>query len=206
MKPVIIIGYSGHAYVVLDIFENIGLEILGYMDHEKKDSNPYGLSFLGREDDPDAMRFFSNSHFFVSIGSNTLRASVFLKLSMRGFEGVNALHPSAIIGRHVSMGIGNMLAANVTVNSMSVIGSGVIINSGAVVDHECHLADYVHVAPGAVLAGNVSVGESSFIGAQAVIKEGVSIGKNAIVGAGAVVIRDIPDGSKIAGNPARIIS
>lgn len=206
MEPVIIIGYSGHAYVVLDIFEKMGLVILGYMDQHKKDNNPYGLSFLGSEDDPDASRFLKESFFFVSIGGNAVRASAFLKLSMRGFAPVNAIHPNAIIGRHVVLGTGNMLAANVTVNAMSVIGNGVIINSAAVVEHECHIADYVHVAPGAVLAGNVSVGEYSFIGAQAVVKEGVRIGKNVILGAGAVVIKDVPDGSKIAGNPARIIS
>lgn len=206
MKPVIIIGYSGHAYVVLDIFESMGLKVLGYIDKHKKDNNPYGLPFLGREDDSDALRFLEENFFFVSIGSNAVRASVFLKLSMRGFVPVNAIHPNASVGRHVVLGIGNMLAANVTVNAMSVIGSGVIINSAAVVEHECHLADYVHVAPGAVLAGNVSIGEYSFIGAQAVVKEGVRIGKNVTVGAGAVVIRDVPDGSKIAGNPAKLIS
>ncbi len=206
MKPVIIIGYSGHAYVVLDIFQNMELKILGYMDQHKKDINPYGLSFLGREDDPDALLFLKDNLFFVSIGSNAVRASIFQKLSMRGFDTVNAIHDTAIVGRHVVLGIGNMLAANVTVNSMSVIGNGVIINSASVVEHDCNLADYVHVAPGAVLAGNVSVGEYSFIGAQAVVKEGVRIGKNVMVGAGAVVIRDVPDGSRIAGNPAKIIS
>ena len=60
------------------------------------------------------------------------------------------------------------------------IKKGVIINTGAIVEHECIINDYAHIAPGAVLAGSVFVGANSFIGANAVVKQGVKIGKNVI--------------------------
>lgn len=43
------------------------------------------------------------------------------------------------------------------------------------------------------------------IGAGAVIMCGVTVGKWAMVAAGSVVLEDVPDGSMVAGNPAKII-
>jgi UDP-2-acetamido-3-amino-2,3-dideoxy-glucuronate N-acetyltransferase len=43
------------------------------------------------------------------------------------------------------------------------------------------------------------------IGSGATILCGVTIGERAIVGAGSVVTKDVPDGTIVAGNPARII-
>jgi UDP-2-acetamido-3-amino-2,3-dideoxy-glucuronate N-acetyltransferase len=43
------------------------------------------------------------------------------------------------------------------------------------------------------------------IGTAAVIMPGVIIGENAVVGAGAVVTRSVPDGTVVAGVPARVV-
>src|SRR5262249_43959498 len=43
------------------------------------------------------------------------------------------------------------------------------------------------------------------IGANATLLPGVVVGRNALVGAGAVVVRDVPDGTVVVGNPARVI-
>ena len=79
----------------------------------------------------------------------------------------------------------------------------VIINTGAIVEHQCQIGDFAHVAPGAVLAGNVKVGKRSFIGAMP-IKEGVEIGSKVIIGAGAVVLENVESESKVVGNPGRL--
>lgn len=49
----------------------------------------------------------------------------------------------------------------------------------------------------------VLIKKQAFIGAGAIIIPGVTIGENAAVGAGAVVTNDVPDGTIVAGNPAR---
>lgn len=51
----------------------------------------------------------------------------------------------------------------------------------------------------------VRIGDNCFIGWQAIVLPGVTIGNNCVIGAGAVVTRDIPSGSIVAGNPARVI-
>jgi acetyltransferase-like isoleucine patch superfamily enzyme len=51
----------------------------------------------------------------------------------------------------------------------------------------------------------VSIGSDVFIGAGAIILPGVSIGDHCVVGAGSVVTKSVPDGSVVAGNPARVL-
>jgi acetyltransferase-like isoleucine patch superfamily enzyme len=43
------------------------------------------------------------------------------------------------------------------------------------------------------------------IGANVTLLPGVVIGEGALVGAGAVVVRDVPAGTVVVGNPARVI-
>ena len=49
------------------------------------------------------------------------------------------------------------------------------------------------------------VKKGSSIGSGATILSNVSIGENAIVGAGSVVTKDVPPGSIVIGNPARVL-
>ena len=53
--------------------------------------------------------------------------------------------------------------------------------------------------------GCVEIMDNCFIGSHSVILEGVKIGPNAIVAAGAVVTKDVPEGSIVGGNPAKVI-
>lgn len=53
--------------------------------------------------------------------------------------------------------------------------------------------------------GRVTIGNNVFIGAESVILPGVTIGSNVIVGANSTVTHDIPDGSVVAGSPARML-
>jgi acetyltransferase-like isoleucine patch superfamily enzyme len=49
------------------------------------------------------------------------------------------------------------------------------------------------------------VGKGASIGSGATILSNVSIGENAIVGAGSVVTKDVPPGSIVVGNPAKVL-
>lgn len=53
--------------------------------------------------------------------------------------------------------------------------------------------------------GCIEILDNCFIGANSVILGNVRIGPNAIVAAGAVVTKDVPEGTVVGGNPAKVI-
>jgi sugar O-acyltransferase (sialic acid O-acetyltransferase NeuD family) len=206
LNIMILIGYSGHSYVINGILHSLGLSTTGYCDNEEKTYNPLSLKYFGKEMSETGLKILTQEDFFIATGNNNIRRNIFNNLSIRGLLPINIIHPSSIIDYTVKIADnGVMIAANVTINALAEIGIGVICNTFSIIEHECKIADFAHVGPGAVLCGNVNVGENTFIGAKSVIREGIKIGKNVIIGAGSVVVNDVPDNVKIVGNPARIM-
>jgi len=200
----IIIGYSGHAYVVCSIINGSGQTVTAYCDQEEKSLNPFKLRYLGKEDDPAALEALSTSPFFVAIGNNLIRRKVQESLAIKTLVPSNAIHPSAIMCASAAVAPdGVMIGARVVIQPLANIGTGSICNTGCIIEHECSLGEFVHVGPGAILCGNVTVGENTFIGAGAVVRQGIRIGKNCMIGAGSAVIKDVPDFSTVVGVPAR---
>ena len=204
-KKHILIGYSGHAYVLAETVLENGLEIIGYSDKKKSDLDPYNLPYLGFEKFDDFIGWQKEVSFLLGIGDNTLRQNIAHLIESKGKTIETIIHRSAHISKNAVIGDGSFVNKNVAVNALAVVGTNVILNTGCIIEHECVLGDAVHVAPGAVLAGNVSIGERTFVGANAVIKQGIVVGKDVVIGAGTVVITNIPDEAKVVGNPGRII-
>lgn len=203
-KLAVIIGYSGHSYVLLDALETRGYELRGYIDREKKEKNPYNLQYLGSESDNQFSEMLKDSDIFIAIGDNEVRRKIFNNITRHGASTPNLIHGKALVSPYAVVNPAAVVMAGAVINSLALIGKGVICNTSSIVEHECRLGDFVHLAPGAVLAGNVHVGENTFIGANSVVKQGVSIGSNVTVGAGSVILRDIPDDAKVYGNPGKL--
>ena len=54
-------------------------------------------------------------------------------------------------------------------------------------------------------SGFVNIGNNVFVGVNSVILRNVTVGDNFVIAAGAIVSRDVPSGSVVAGNPARVV-
>ena len=187
-------GASGHAKVIIDILKANGMEIEGLLDDNPDVTELMGYKVLHGVNDVSSL--------IISIGNNRIRKMIAQRLETR-FE--KAVHPSAIMSPSANVGDGTVVMQGAIVQACAEIGKHCIVNTGASVDHECVLEDYVHVSPHSTLCGNVHVGEGSWIGAGTTVIPGVKIGKWSVIGAGSVVVRDIPDGVVAYGNPCRIV-
>lgn len=206
IKKVALIGYSGHAYVVIDVLKLLHIEIAGYYEPEIKTENPYNLSYLGNDGKASNLKTDDPScSLFVAIGNNVIRRTTILKLIDNNISIQSIISPTAIVSQFATVAKGSFVSHNATINPFVTIGMGGIVNTGAVIEHEAAIGDFSHIAPGAVVLGNVRVGSGSFIGANSVIKQGVRIGDNVTIGAGSVVIHDVPDNQIWAGNPAKTL-
>ena len=200
----IVIGYSGHAFVACGILKAAGQPITGYCDKEEKSYNPFGLKYFGSEHSNQALAAMKVHAGFIAIGINSIRNGIYQELVAKSVRFVNAIHPSAVIDTMAEIADSAvMIAANVTINPLAKIGTGVICNTGCIIEHECVVGDFAHIGPGAVLCGNVKIGKQSFIGANAVIRQGITIGENATIGAGSVVVKNVPDNATVVGVPAK---
>lgn len=202
----ILIGYSGHAFVVVGILQAAGKKVTGYCDFEAKKYNPFKLAYLGDESTAGGIEKIKTNDFFIAVGDNRIRKKIFQQFSAMQRYPVNAIHPAAIIDPAVTLGkSGIMVSAAACINPLAVIGNGTICNTACVIEHECSIGSFAHIGPGAILCGNVTVRDGSYIGAGAIIRQGITIGENVMIGAGAVVVKDIEDNQTVVGNPSRVL-
>lgn len=204
-QKVILVGYSGHTLVAAEALLLSGYSIKGYLEKKESTTNILGIEYLGYEQEPDTIVNIKGLNIFPAIGDNTIRENLFGYFQNLSFAFVKAIHPKANISESSEIGLGTLVCQGANVNPFVKIGKGVIINTGSIIEHECVIGDFAHIAPGAVLAGNVKVGKGSFVGSNAVIKQGVQIGDYVMIGAGSVVLRDVESYSVVVGNPAKPI-
>lgn len=202
---VFVFGASGHAKVVIDIFELMkGTKVAFVIDdtEDKQGRTICGYPVVGGRDALLASRR-KVSAGIVAIGDNGGRARVAAWLMEQGFRAASAIHPAAALARGIEIGDGTAVMAGAVINSETRIGSHVIINTGATVDHDCTIGDFAHIAPGCHLCGGVNVGAGTFLGVGTSVIPGVTIGANAVIGAGSTVLNDVPEGARMAGSPCR---
>jgi UDP-perosamine 4-acetyltransferase len=207
LPPVIVLGAGGHAAVVIGSLTRLGRRILGLADQDPARKGSYRLGVEVCGDDawvlshsPDEVELALG---IASVGRTAIRQKIFQRFDALGFRFATLVDPTSIVGAQVSMADGVQVMAGAVLQPSSVLGRNVIVNTRAVVEHDCRLEDHCHVAPGAVVCGGVTIGVGAHVGAGAVVIQGIHIGSNAVVGAGAVVIADVPDGMLVLGNPAR---
>lgn len=203
-KKVYILGAGGMASEVLEMYRTSGRinEIEGFVVNEKKRAGKIKNKkiYIDKEITLD-----NRCNFFIGAIGNPIRRKWIEKLLDRGCEFDNIIHASAIIGKSIKYGVGNIICANSVLTDNIVISDHVIINVGTTINHDCKIGSYVTIGPGVHIGGRVSIGDGTFVGIGALIKEKIKIGSNVFIGAGAVVIDDIPDNVLVYGSPARII-
>jgi sugar O-acyltransferase (sialic acid O-acetyltransferase NeuD family) len=201
-RRLIIIGASGHGKVVADLSFCLGTyDDIYFLDDDKSIKTCSGFSVIGPIS--DYVQHLSIAHFAVAIGKNEVRREIMQGLISRSAMLPALIHPSAIIGRDVTIEDGSVVLAGVVINPGTRIGRGCILNTSCSVDHDCVLDDFVHVSPGAHLAGNVSIGQSAWIGMGVSVIQGVVIGQDVIIGANSLVLKNITKPGTYVGSPIK---
>jgi sugar O-acyltransferase (sialic acid O-acetyltransferase NeuD family) len=139
----------------------------------------------------------------VAINTNFFRAKTVDRILEKfpNFEFVTVVHPTAQICEDVEIMPGSVVLSGAFVGTGSRIGHHALLNTRALIEHDCTIGNFGSVLSGAIVCGEVELGECSAICAGATVIHRRKIGKHTIIGAGSVVTQDIPDLVVAVGNP-----
>jgi sugar O-acyltransferase (sialic acid O-acetyltransferase NeuD family) len=199
-SPLNVIGAGGHAKVVVRAALDQGFLIHGVFDDSSK---RWGESLLGFPilGPIEKAAQFQDIPCVIAIGDNATRERVSSLLRVR-YETI--VHPSAIVDPTVRLGAGTVVLHRAVIQADAQVGCHAIINTAATVDHDCQIADFVHLAPGVHLAGNVSIEQGAMLGIGSVVIPARTIDAWSVVGAGAAVTDNLPSTIVAVGVPARV--
>jgi acetyltransferase-like isoleucine patch superfamily enzyme len=113
------------------------------------------------------------------------------------------IQKGALVGRNCKVSSHTFICEGVTIEDDVFIGHGVIFINDKYPRATNAEGSLQSAADWKVV--ETIVGRGASVGSGATILCGVTIGEYAIVGAGAVVTRDVPAGTTVAGNPARVL-
>ena len=174
---------------------------IAFLDDDITKKQSMGIKIIGKS--ADALEFMNNYEIIVGIGDNKARKKIQIHLESIGANMPVLIHPNAVVSDEVEIGAGTVIMAGTVINCSTKIKKGCIINTGATVDHDNLIEDFVHISPGCHLAGNVKLGQGCWLGIGSSVSNNISITKDSIVGAGAIVVKDIIESGTYVGVPAK---
>ncbi len=200
-ESLIVFGAGGHGRVVAD-----AALLEGWTDIAATDGNTAAcqgelLPGIPLIQEQSARKLAAVIH--IAIGNNIARQKIAESWSNQHLASV--VHPLAAVSRFSAIGFGCFVAAGAVVGPAARLGRCVIINHGAVVEHDVAIADFSHISENATVGGHVRVGQRALIGPGVVVLPSLMIGEDVTVNPGSVVSGNLLEPGIYSGNPARKI-
>jgi sugar O-acyltransferase (sialic acid O-acetyltransferase NeuD family) len=208
MKNLIILGAGGFAREVYDLANycyghDPHFKVKGFLSDGPSEIENYGyppvLSTV------EGYEIKESDIFIPGIGNVNDRKKVVEIILKKGGVFINLIHPSAVISPSVKIGTGVAIKAFCVLASNVTIGDHSFLQSSAIFGHDVQIGNYCQINSFSFFAGCVKVNDLVTVNAGAKIVQSRLIGKGSTIGIGSIVIKDVPEGVKVFGNPARIV-
>lgn len=146
----------------------------------------------------------------VEIGDNTIiRAGTIigaqdLEVKEKNGETYRVKHVGKVyLGRNVEVGYNNVIGRAIYPWDVTKVDDYTQTSQNVVVGHGVKLDKRILISSGTTICGRTHVGDDAWIGPNVVISNGLNIGAKSYLSIGTCVIKDVADGVKVFGNPAR---
>ncbi len=146
-----------------------------------------------------------DDRFVCAIGEPVARKKYVEILKGKRARFARVIHPTAVVGENVAFGEGVVLAPYSVFTASLELGDFVNVGSGTVCSHHNRIGDWCQLSGNCSLPGGVVLGEGVFVACGVIFIPEIQVGAWSYIGAGSVVIKDVPERTKVFGNPARSI-
>ena len=107
-----------------------------------------------------------------------------------------------LIGEAVEIGPSSIVGQGFY-NRPTILGKQVKTDNLVSIAHGSLVGDRTLIAAGAVIAGSVRIGSDVWVGPGAIISNGLNLGANSFIALGSHVFKDVKEGDRVIGSPAR---
>ena len=208
MKKILILGAGGFGRELLQWIKDINAEkptweIGGFLDDNLQALDGVEIDYpvVGTISDWQPK---DDEVFALAMGKPQLKRMVVEKLKSRGAHFAAVIHPTALVSPFAHYGEGLVMFPYSKLSCNSTVGDFVSILTTPI-GHDNEIGDYTMISGGCNIVRNVKIGKDVFVAAGVCIAQDVVVKDGAYIGLGSVVLKDVKAGTKVFGNPARII-
>jgi len=140
-----------------------------------------------------------------AVGSPREKKKICEDLLEKGACFTSLIHPTAIIGHNVRLGMGVVMCPGSVFTCDVEVGDFVTVNCSSGSGHDCRIGSFSTISGSCDITGGVRIGEGVMIGARSTVLPRIMVGSGALIGAGSVVVRNVKPGETVFGNPAKTL-
>ena len=206
-KNLIIVG-AGQLGVLISkiIKKNYNFQIIGFIDNDpqKKGKKINGIRVIGN--DKFLKKKKEKVSIVIAIGDIKKRIEIQKKFKKKNYSFPKIISSLSKIDENVKIGSGTLITNHSMILNNTRVGDFCVIGSGNKILHNVHISNNCIIGGGSVVGSNVKIKENVFIGVGSVLaSKKITIGKNSFICSGSGVFKSMKAGSKVIGNPARLI-
>lgn len=143
----------------------------------------------------------------ICVGYKNMRKRIFVfeKLKNIGFQFINIIHPSVVIGENIEMGVNNIIFPNTCIENNVTIGNNNIIWSQTLIGHDAKIGNHNYLSARVLLGGNCILQDGCFLGNQVATINDLNIANETYLLAGCFLFQNTKPSNKYLGYPAKQI-
>jgi len=200
----VIAGAGGLGREMAVYARDAGLRVRGFLDDTDADPRGFGLD-VPVLSSVDSYVPMPHDAVLVAVGDPGDRAAIAARLTVRGADFGQLIHPLAYVARPSVLGPGCVVAPFASIGLNVRLGPHCLINTHAGIGHDVELGAACVISPHAVVNGFARLGDGVMMGSAAVVAPRIVVGAAAKLSAGTVVLAEVAAGATMWGNPARAL-